>query len=599
MAIMWTSIVAVLCAGESPALMPADPRQVQLGGELGRRAQVTVENNLLVIDIERDFLQPFRERSRSDGYVGLGKLIDSMVRLSATTGDERLRERKDFVLRETIACQQEDGYLGIINPENRTWKLWDVHEMSYLVNALAMDHRYFGTDSSLAAARRLADYIIARLEAAPEKRVDGGDLTPVMGTCGLGEGMLRLYEETQDAKYVDFVRAYLDLPDWDLPIVIGRWGRIEGHGYAYMSRCIEQAWLSGYSPFEDRHAQCNRALDFLTKGDGLVVTGTCGYHECWHDNQDGTINLGETCTAVYLLRFLDYALRQTGDARYGDFMERTIFNALFASQSPDGRQIRYYTPFDGPRSYYDTDTYCCPCNYRRGIADLAGYVYYRAGDGVAINLYGMSEGTVTLADDLSVTLRQKTDYPSSGEVSIEVQPTREAEFDLLLRMPLWCRGPSVAVNGEAAETVQPGSYHRIRRSWKGGDTVTLSLPMPVRFVKGRKMQAGRVALMRGPQVYCLNRSGEGLADIDLRLVTLDPDSVSGASPDTSVRPEGTSLTAEAWGPGAWYPFEGKSLRLTLTEYPDPAGEATYFHVPNPEDPRFVDDELEGINLELP
>ncbi|NBX30300.1 hypothetical protein EBR04_07660, partial [bacterium] len=192
----------------------------------------------------------------------------------------------------------------------------------------------------------------------------------------------------------------------------------------------------------------------------------------------------------------------------------------------DGRRIRYYTPFDGPRVYYGTDTYCCPCNYRRIVAELPSLVYYRADGGVAVNLYTPSQATFRL-DDASnaVMIRQETGYPASGRVA----------------------------------------------------------------------QAGRAAVARGPQVFCLSRSRnkdvKGLDTVDLRLLTLDPSSIEGPIPDESVRPGGIACRVKAWRPEDFYPHAKATLELTLTEFPDPDGEATYFLVPNPADERLVDDEL--------
>ena len=168
------------------------------------------------------------------------------------------------------------------------------------------------------------------------------------------------------------------LPEWDARIVTGRHGQIEGHAYAHMCRCIAQLRLDRLQPDQRLLKPAHDVIDFLTGHDGLVITGTCGDHECWHDTQEGTINLGETCATAYLIRMLDELLRMEGKPLYGDLMERAIYNALFAAQSPDGRQIRYYSPFDGPREYFKGDTYCCPCNYRRIVAELPGMICYRA-----------------------------------------------------------------------------------------------------------------------------------------------------------------------------------------------------------------------------
>lgn len=119
--------------------------------------------------------------------------------------------------------------------------------------------------------------------------------------------------------------------------------------------------------------------------------------------------------------------------------------------------------------------------------------------------------------------------------------------------------------------------------------------MPWRLVKGRVAQAGRAAVARGPQVFCLSRSRnkdvKGLDTVDLRLLVLDPSSIEGPIPDDTIRPDGVACRVKAWQPGVFYPHNPPALELTLTEFPDPDGEATYFLVPNPADERLVDDEL--------
>ena len=120
-------------------------------------------------------------------------------------------------------------------------------------------------------------------------------------------------------------------------------------------------------------------------------------------------------------------------------MERSIFNALFAAQSPDGRRIRYYTPFECSRAYFPGDTYCCPNNYRRIISELPTMIYYRAPHELTVNLYTASTAKVDLGGGLSVTVQQETDYPSSGRVLLKVDPSQPAEFSLRLRIPRWCQ----------------------------------------------------------------------------------------------------------------------------------------------------------------
>jgi DUF1680 family protein len=572
---------------------PLDLRQVQVGGEIGRRMDITIRSNLLVLDAAKDFLAPFQKHDTPESYIGLGKLIDATVRFAANRPDAGLFALKKQLVDSVIAAQEADGYIGIFPPDKRFWTLWDISEMGYLVYGLASDHRYFGKTASLNAARKLADYIIAGWSKEPLRQPGGGNITVYMAVVGLENGMLLLHEQTKDPRYLDFVRDFRQLPQWEGRITLGRHGQIEGHAYAYLCRCIAQLRLDRLSPDPRLLAPTRRITDFMLNQDGEVISGAVGDHECWHNTQDGTINLGETCATAYLIRFWDELLRREGDPFYGDLMERSIYNTLFAAQSPDGRRLRYYTPFEHPRSYWTTDTYCCPCNYRRIVAELPGFVCYRSSDGVAVNLFTPSEITIVLKGGVKVQLTQATTYPASGRVEICVEPLQPVRFPLRIRIPRWCPKAALAINGQAlTETTRPGQFQVVDREWRSGDRVLVDFDMPWRLVKGRESQVGRIAVMRGPLVFCLNRERHPeLANLDLRSIVIDPTSLEGPIPDDSIRPGGIACRLKAWKPGDWYPHAKPPLTLTLTEFPDPGCAAAYFKVPNPDASELMNDEL--------
>jgi len=270
-----------------------------------------------------------------------------------------------------------------------------------------------------------------------------------------------------------------------------------------------------------------------------------------------------------------------------------VYNALFAAQDPAGRRLRYFTPFEGPREYFGQDGFCCPGNYRRIVAELPEMVYYRTQDGgVAVNLYSESKKTIELGGGRSVIIQQQTDYPTSGLVKIIVTPSQEMEFPLRLRIPRWCPKATLTIQGEAPREVSPGEkYCEIRRAWKPRDTLTLDMPMPWRLVRGYKVQEGRVALMRGPVVYCMGTAANAeLAKKykELGELTIDPASLGEPTPDASVRPAGLKVAAKAWAPGADAAGPA-ALDVVLTEFVDPSGVATYFRVPDPA--KAIDDEL--------
>jgi uncharacterized protein len=325
----------------------------------------------------------------------------------------------------------------------------------------------------------------------------------------------------------------------------------------------------------------------------MAITGAVGQAEIWTDDQDGRTALGETCATAYLFRLYDSLMRLEGNPRFGDLMERTIYNTLFAAQSPDGRHIRYFSPFEGNREYHSTDTYCCPCNYRRIVAELPAMVYYQSTTGVTVNLYTPSEATMRLGD-AELKIRQETDYPNSGRVVLHLDPSKPAAFSLQLRIPRWCSQATAAVNGQPiAGPIAPGTFLAIQRTWKSGDQVSLDMSMPWRLVAGRKRQSGRAAVMRGPVVFCLNpaqnatlRSQDGA---DLGFLMIDPASLK-AVPSNAVRPGGIACQLKAGSDWSAVGCSG-NLALRLTEFPDPDGKCVYFRLPDPS--KAVPDELVG------
>jgi uncharacterized protein len=596
------------------SLQPIDISQIKILGEIGRRIDATVKNNLLVLNVEDDFLKPFREKSNAD-LVGLGFLVDASVRFAAYTGDRQVMAFKKHIVDETLAAQEMDGYIGTKPPEARIFTLLDIQEMSYVVTGLTSDYRFFGEKESLEAAKKLANYLIKRWSGEPMRALAPKSHLAVHNiTAGLEPAMLMLYQETGDTRYLKFVTNFLKLKDWKGRIVRGRWDRLEGHAYTHITLCLAQLRLSRLLPTQKKYRNStDELLDFVLNKNGMVITGECGDHECWHDTQEGSAQLGETCATAYMIRLLNELIQIDGNSLYGDLMERIIYNGLFAAQSADGRRIRYFTPLDGKRSYFGSasefseenlapDTYCCPNNFRRIMSELASMIFYTFPKGIAVNLYTSCDAKIDLTPQLSVKVRQETDYPSSGNVKIYVDPNKAGRFTIRFRIPRWVEGKtSIKINNNlVARKVRHGTYQAISRMWHPGDVLELELPMPVRLVRGRLAQAGRVAIMRGPQVYCLASSrAKGIPNIDLHQAVINPESAKGAFEDISVRPNGTLCSIQAWGPSEWYPRgfnqiekEYKpGLKLEMTEFPDPEGEITYVKVPYPSETEFVDDEL--------
>jgi len=252
--------------------------------------------------------------------------------------------------------------------------------------------------------------------------------------------------------------------------------------------------------------------------------------------------------------FIDAAVRfaaHTQDPKVLALKTHVIDQAI-KTQEPDGRRIRYYVPFECSRAYFPGDTYCCPNNYRRVVSELPGMIYYRARDGLAINLYAASSVKLDLESGVSLAVRQETDYPNSGRVVLCVEPAKPAEFTLRLRVPRWSREAKVAVNGQGVrEPARGGAFLAIRRAWRPGDRVEIDLPMAWRLLKGRQNQAGRVAVMRGPMLFALSRQrNQELGAGDPRLITVSPSTLEGRSRTT--RCDRAAWPA-VWGRGSGAP----------------------------------------------
>lgn len=199
-------------------------------------------------------------------------------------------------------------------------------------------------------------------------------------------------------------------------------------------------------------------------------------------------------------------------------------------------------------------------------------------------------------DGYSVNLSQETDYPNSGHIVLKIDPSQPSTFALKFRIPKWSKGAKISVNGKLEPVnIVPNQFAVVERNWKTGDQVTLDIPMEWRLVKGTKRQAGRVAVMRGPLLFCLNpeqnpvlakKDGADIGKLIIDLASIEKLPVA----DQSVRPDGIGCRLKA-GSSDWAMGNPGNITLTLTEFADPNGKCTYFKTPDLS--LAVDDELMG------
>jgi DUF1680 family protein len=258
----------------------------------------------------------------------------------------------------------------------------------------------------------------------------------------------------------------------------------------------------------------------------------------------------ETCAAIgndywnYRLFLLH------GDARYIDVMERTLYNGLISGVSLDGKSFFYPNPLESKgqherKPWFGVD--CCPGNMTRFLASVPGYVYAQQQDMLYVNLFVGSTAQIKMDSGRTVSLTQETRYPWDGAVKMTVNPDKKGTFAINVRIPGWARNEAVPsdlyrfadklddsvmlkVNGKSVSLDLNKGYVSLKRDWQKGDVIELTLPMPIRrVIAGEAVEAdrGRVALQRGPVVYCAEW----------------PDSPSGKVRNLML-PDNTRLTAE-------------------------------------------------------
>ncbi len=584
----------------------------ELGGEIDRRLRNLIYQNYMVVDLDGKWLDHFRHRTdrgnKSHVYYGIGKVFDAGSLFSAYTGDPKVAARTRYIIEELVKSRDADGYLGFwtVEKENRQDHInWILHEQEYINLAFVRHYRCTGDRQSLAHARVMADYILKTFPTPQHPCYDAGQIC----TAGLPEGMLELYRVTGDRRYFDFAAdvphgndrgeiKLASLRTWEQDF-----SHRPCHVYVMLARCYAQTELyrlTGEEPL--LHMSHFMRNELLKQGEGgLLVTGSCSEGEHFTYNQNGCGNIGESCVTAYMLRWMDSLLRLEGDLRYGDLIERTLYNALFAANSPDGRWIRYFTPFTGKRAYDTRDFFCCCGNYRRAVAELPQKVYYRTpAGGIALNLFTQSKKAFDVKGQ-TVTLLQETAYPDDGEVKLTFSTAKPVAFAFKFRTPAWCETVTLRVNDNPPVTLDPQRQklggHVLDRTWRDGDVVRISMPMKWRFLRGRAVQDGRVALLRGPVAYCVGKdqNPELLKKCpDPRDLVIDPASLTEPVRDDSIRPNGLKVTAKAW---LKQDATGEKAGVTLTEFIDPSGLDVYFRVPNLADTspvRLMDDEIVSL-----
>jgi DUF1680 family protein len=495
----------------------SSPSAVMVGGWLGERIRLNAENRLLNVDME-PLLAGFRTKPGSHPWIGehVGKWLHAATLAWANNSDRALRTKLDRVAGELIAAQEPDGYLGTYVPEKRFGLFdgadWDVWSHKYCLLGLLTYYQYTGNEPALNASRKAADLLIATFPA--KRSILAAGTHEGMAATSVLEPVVLLYRLTGEERYLAFAR-YL-VKSWDEekgPGIVKTLLREKqvrkvsnGKAYEMLSNLVglcELARVTGDQSFIN--ASLNAWQDIVDNR--RYLTGTTSQWEHFQTDHDmrGDVraHVGETCVTTTWIQFNLSLLQLTGEARFGEELERSFYNPLAAAQHPRGDDWCYFTALEG-RKQYDKGITCCHSSGPRGLAlaPQAAYLRSRANDQdvLLVNTFESSRATVLLGGE-SVTIEQTSGFPWRGEVTLTLRLDKPATFAVKVRVPAWA-APMII----AGATAHAGWAELPSRSWKDGDIIAVKINLASRVEAGEYTHAGRAALAWGPFVLAYEQN---------------------------------------------------------------------------------------------
>ncbi|MNO17869.1 Non-reducing end beta-L-arabinofuranosidase [compost metagenome] len=500
----------------------------------------------------------------------VAKWLEAVAYLLESQRDPVLEQLADEVIEIVEKAQQPDGYLNtyftLKEPGKRWTNLAECHELYCAGHMIEAGVAYFkatGKRKLLDVVSRFADYIDTVFGNEPDK-LQGYD-----GHQEIELALMKLYHTTGNEKYLDLSTYFLDQRGAEPHFYEQEWEK-RGKTYHFSEMNIfDRAYSQAHLPVRDQHSaeghavrlvyMCTAMADVAAEnGDPrlleacqrlwsnivnkrMYITGGIGsmvHGEAFSLDYDlpGDTAYAETCASIGLIFFAQRMLKINPDSRIADVMERALYNTVVSGMSQDGKKFFYVNPLEvypeahGKNRIYDHvkperqgwfGCACCPPNIARLLASLGEYVYTVKDNTVYTQLYIGGELTLDL-NGQSVRLEQESSYVTDGKVSFRIQADEVASFRLALRMPDWCDRVEAEIDGKTVvfTSGDEAGYIYLDRVWQPGEQVELCFNMPVLRMKGHpnvRHVFGKVALQRGPFVYCLEEADNGAGLYQLRL----------------------------------------------------------------------------------
>jgi uncharacterized protein len=455
-----------------------------------------------------------------------------------------LRATADKIIDEVIAIQEPSGYLNTYYQDDRKSLRMlpqtqstghELYNIGHMLQGAIAYYRATGDRRLLDAGIRFVDdFLIPNYGPAPKKPI-------VSGHPEIEMGLIELYRITGDKRQLDLAGYILqgdkriELPERRTIYMFSGTPftsrtKMEGHAVRAMYACCGATdyYMETGDP---TYLQTLNMLWNDTTTTKMYVTGGVGSRsdgEAFGDAYElpNFRAYGESCAAIGNMMWNWRMLAVTGDCKFTDVIERALYNGINSGMSLDGTLYCYRNPLAFDPSTGDKirntwyDVTCCPPNLERTFGSLPAYFYSTSADGIYVHLYDNSELNWHLENGVGLKVAQKTNYPWDGGVEITVTPAQASDFTFYLRIPGWADRAQVTVNAKAVPSVTPGEYLQIRRRWSPSDVIELKIEVVPQVIEANPRVAddtGRVAIQRGPLIYCLEEidqpSGISLSDV--------------------------------------------------------------------------------------
>lgn len=560
-------------------------QQEKLEGLLGSRVDINLEKRLLKID-SAILLSGFKKRPGSQTWIGehVGKFLFSASLTYKHSHDPRLKQLMDEMVIKYISYQLPDGYMGTYLPKDY-WSEWDVWANKYCIIGLLNYYSVTGYKPALECAQKAANLICNTFGDLPGQM----DLIKSGHHVGLAAGsilepMVDLYRYTGDTKYLDFCKYIFRA--WEQPngpkimSNLEKYGDVNkvGNAKAYeMLSC-----MVGIAKFykltgEDRYYKILQSAWTNIQSKKLYLTGTTssfehfqGDHILKAGNDD---HMGEGCVTTTWIQFNHQLFTISGEPKYVEEMEKSIYNHLFAAENPVTGCVSYYTALQGAKPYKCDQGYsCCLSSIPRGISMIPDLVWGKVNGVFSVLMYESGEATdsIRAADGSSLKLAVKSEskFPYQGKLKYTINPSAAKKFTINFRVPTWCTNFTASVNGKTFKGFA-GKFLAVERNWKPGDVILVNFDIPTQIIPGGNSYPNHIAVKRGPQVLAID-------------VALNPNltAITTVSCDTNdvKLTEAKELLPFDWAWKQAYSTElkvnGQSRKVTLVPFADAGQTAT-------------------------